>query len=171
MNKYYNLVLTNETRIKDTFMYLINLLAVVVKLLKYFVFFACLLFALLSNKANCKSLNTDNNYISGNHSANGPDWVKNSLVENMVFETPVFLFASEYDQYRQYPNIRGLFFNGLPYHGKPTKVFCWYGVPETLQNGDKAPAVVLVHGGGGTVFPDWVKKWTDHGYIAISIGL
>ena len=64
-----------------------------------------------------------------------------------------------------------MFFNGLPDHGKTTKVFCWYGVPETLQKGKKAPAVVLVHGGGGTVFPDWVKKWTDHGYIAISIGL
>ena len=146
-------------------------MAVVVKFCKYFVFFTNVAFALLSNTANCKSLNTENKYRSGNQSANGPEWVKNSLAENKVFETPVFQFTSEYDQYRQYSNIRGLFFNGLPFHGKPTKVFCWYGVPETLQKGEKAPAVVLVHGGGGTVFPDWVKKWTDHGYIAISIGL
>jgi cephalosporin-C deacetylase-like acetyl esterase len=97
--------------------------------------------------------------------------VKESLSENNVFETPVFQFTSEYDQHRQYSTIRGLFFNGLPYHEKSTKVFCWYGVPETLQKGKKAPAVVLVHGGGGTVFPEWVKKWTDHGYIAISVGL
>jgi len=64
-----------------------------------------------------------------------------------------------------------LFFDGLNYHGKETKVFCWYGVPESLEQEEKAPAVVLVHGGGETVFPQWVKKWTNKGYIAISIGL
>jgi cephalosporin-C deacetylase-like acetyl esterase len=157
--------------IKHTFMSLINLLAVVVKFRKYFVLFSICAFSLLLNTANCKSLNSEQIYKSDNQATNGPSWVKKSLSENKVFETPVFQFTSEYDQYRQYPNIRGLFFNGLSYHGKPTKVFCWYGVPETLQKGKKAPAVVLVHGGGGTIFPEWIKKWTDHGYVAISIGL
>jgi len=30
---------------------------------------------------------------------------------------------------------------------------------------------VLVHGGGGTAFKEWVKKWNDHGFAAISIAV
>lgn len=29
--------------------------------------------------------------------------------------------------------------------------------------------MVLVHGGGGTAFADWVKLWTARGYAAISM--
>lgn len=29
--------------------------------------------------------------------------------------------------------------------------------------------MVLVHGGGGTAFEDWVKLWTDRGYVAIAM--
>ncbi len=101
----------------------------------------------------------------------GPAWIKNKLAENEVFSAPEFRFTDEYDKYKMYNNLRGLFFNGLNYHNRKTKVFCWYGIPESLAPGEKAPAVILVHGGGGTAFPAWVKKWTDHGYIAISIAL
>ena len=101
----------------------------------------------------------------------GPAWIQNALISAGVNNAPDFEFTNEYDIHKQYENIRGLFFKGLAYHGKTTKVFCWYGVPETLKQGEKAPAVVLVHGGTGTVFPQWVKKWTDRGYIAISVAL
>lgn len=110
--------------------------------------------------------------ISGsNISGEGLGWVKESLENNGVFQEPPFYFTNKYDQYKQHQNINGLFFNGLDYHGKSTKVFCWYGVPENLKEGEKVPAAVLVHGGGGTVFPQWIKKWTDLGYAAISIAL
>ena len=33
------------------------------------------------------------------------------------------------------------------------------------------PGVVLVHGGGGTAFQDWVDEWTSRGYAAISIAV
>jgi len=36
---------------------------------------------------------------------------------------------------------------------------------------EKVPAVVLVHGGGGTAFADWVKMWTACGYAAIAVDL
>ena len=29
---------------------------------------------------------------------------------------------------------------------------------------------MLIHGGCGTVFADWVKMWNDMGYAAIAIG-
>src|SRR4051794_3110111 len=50
--------------------------------------------------------------------------------------------------------LKPLFFDGLPYRGKPTRVFAWYGVPA--RRAGKVPAIVLVHGGGGTAFREWV---------------
>lgn len=44
-------------------------------------------------------------------------------------------------------------------------------MPENLKKDGKVPAVVLVHGGGGTAFAAWVREWTDRGYIALSIAL
>lgn len=66
------------------------------------------------------------------------------------------------------PGIRALFYEGLPYQGKPTRVFAWIGMPK-VEPGTKVPAMVLVHGGGGTAFQNWVKLWNDRGYAAISM--
>ena len=101
----------------------------------------------------------------------GPGYICSVLTIDGVFEAPLFESTNTYDQHNPFMYMKGLFFDALSYHGSPTRVFCWYGIPESLEPGEKAPAVVLVHGGGGTVFPKWVKKWNDHGYIAISVAL
>lgn len=64
---------------------------------------------------------------------------------------------------------RAVFFDGLPWKNQPTKVFAWMGIPQL--NGERAPGVVLVHGGGGTAFREWVQRWNDRGYAAISIAV
>jgi cephalosporin-C deacetylase-like acetyl esterase len=99
----------------------------------------------------------------------GPAYIKSILKSEGVFDTPLYTLTSDYVDYSLYDNIQGLFIDALDYEGDSSKVFCWYGVPDTLQDGDKAPAVVLVHGGGGTAFPEWVHQWTERGYIAIAI--
>jgi dienelactone hydrolase len=66
------------------------------------------------------------------------------------------------------PGLKALFYDGLPWKGKPTRVFAWYGAPK-VEPGKKVPAMVLIHGGGGTAFPEWVKLWVDRGYAAISM--
>jgi len=78
----------------------------------------------------------------------GPDAIIQKLELAGVFEVPEFSLTSEYDAYRTHDHLHGLFFDALPYHGDSTKVFCWYGFPEDVPEGDKVPAVVLVHGGG-----------------------
>ena len=35
------------------------------------------------------------------------------------------------------------------------------------KRGEKVPGMVLVHGGGGTAFASWVKRWNDRGYAAM----
>lgn len=70
--------------------------------------------------------------------------------------------------------LRAIFFDGLPYQGKPTRVFAWIGMPsaESAKQGDgKFPGIVLVHGGGGSAFKEWVQKWNEHGFAAISIAV
>ena len=64
--------------------------------------------------------------------------------------------------------VRGLFFDGMPWRGKTTRVFAWYGVPTDSRN-HQVPGVVLVHGGDGTAFADWVRLWNSRGYAAIAI--
>ncbi len=64
--------------------------------------------------------------------------------------------------------VKALTFEGLPFRGKPTRVFAWLGLPAVAP-GEKVPAMVLVHGGGGTAFEEWVRLWVDRGYAAIAM--
>ncbi len=65
--------------------------------------------------------------------------------------------------------LQAIFYDVLRWKGQPTKVFAWLGTPKTVTR--KIPGMVLVHGGGGTAEKNWVKKWTDKGYAAISIAV
>jgi dienelactone hydrolase len=67
--------------------------------------------------------------------------------------------------------LKALLYSGLSYRGKPTEVFAYYGAPKGKSPKDGWPAVVCIHGGGGTAFGAWVEKWNDHGYAAISMDL
>ncbi len=64
--------------------------------------------------------------------------------------------------------VRAIAFTGLPFQGKPTRVFAWLGIPA-IKSGEKVPAMVLIHGGGGTAFDEWVRLWTARGYAAIAM--
>lgn len=64
--------------------------------------------------------------------------------------------------------VRALTFEGLPFRGQPTRVFALLGVPP-VQPGERVPAMVLVHGGGGTAFEEWVRLWVGRGYAAIAM--
>lgn len=64
--------------------------------------------------------------------------------------------------------IKALFFKGLDWKGNPTRVFAYIGIPEH-KPGEKLPGMVLVHGGGGTAFHEWVSLWNSRGYAAIAM--
>jgi hypothetical protein len=88
-----------------------------------------------------------------------PPWNMQSLsVAPKIYPAPGF----------ETEGLTPLFFEGLPWEGKPTRVFAWYGKPR-LKPGEKVPAMVLVHGGGGTAFESWVRLWVERGYAAIAI--
>jgi dienelactone hydrolase len=70
--------------------------------------------------------------------------------------------------------IHSLTYAGEKYQGHDTEVFAFYASPITVGDakpGKKFPGVVLIHGGGGTAFADWVHLWTKRGYAAIAMDL
>jgi dienelactone hydrolase len=68
-------------------------------------------------------------------------------------------------------NLKPLYLDGLRFRGKPTRFFAWYGTPRRRGESARWPAVVLVHGGGGTAFKEWVAKWNAQGFAAISLAV
>jgi len=83
--------------------------------------------------------------------------------------------APDYEWSQREGPVRSLFYEGRHYQGKPTRVFAYYASPATLDGknveGRRFPAVVLVHGGGGTAFEEWVRLWAERGYAAIAMDL
>lgn len=83
--------------------------------------------------------------------------------------------APSYEWSVQDGPVHSLYYRGEPYQGNPTHVFAYYASPATLGKGDalveRYPAVVLVHGGGGTAFKAWVELWARRGYAAIAMDL
>jgi dienelactone hydrolase len=65
--------------------------------------------------------------------------------------------------------ISTLHYEGEPYRGKPTRVFAYLAKPAKLTG--KAPAMVLVHGGGGKAFREWAELWARRGYVALAMDL
>ena len=86
-----------------------------------------------------------------------------NLIPDMV-RIPTFDPKSE----TGWQGVEAISYSGAPYHGKKTKIFAHIGFPKA-NKGEKVPAVVLVHGGGGHAYAHWVKLWNDRGYAAIAM--
>lgn len=69
----------------------------------------------------------------------------------------------------QYSGVHACFLEGVPYHGRPTRFFAWWSLPAGASPENPVPGIVLVHGGGGTAFADWVELWNRRGYAAIAM--
>ena len=69
--------------------------------------------------------------------------------------------------------VRSLAFDGMIYKGKPTRVLAYYSNPALIRGIDsgnqKYPGIILVHGGGGKAFKEWVEKWAADGYAALAV--
>lgn len=78
-----------------------------------------------------------------------------------------------------YENLTSFKFKSAPFSKKTqtqenTWVFATVGVPDQTAFSKPElgyPAVVLVHGGGGYVFKDWIKYWTDKGFVALALDM
>ncbi|HEX2750112.1 MAG TPA: GDSL-type esterase/lipase family protein, partial [Verrucomicrobiales bacterium] len=62
-----------------------------------------------------------------------------------------------------------VWYDGEPYHGKPTRIFAFLGRPKEASKEHPAPAMLLVHGGGGKAFREWADHWAQRGYVALAM--
>ena len=66
-----------------------------------------------------------------------------------------------------FPNeMQGL--KALFYKVADKRVFAYMGYPTTPMPEGGYPAVVLIHGGMGQAFYEWVLEWTKRGFVAIA---
>ncbi len=66
-------------------------------------------------------------------------------------------------------NIQAFKFKSAPFKKlESTWVFAAIGTPNKEKPEGGYPAVVLVHGGGGTVNSNWMNYWMDRGYVALA---
>ena len=91
--------------------------------------------------------------------------------ESTVFDVPTSYSADPYVTGGETNGVKAVFLSSVPYLGKETRVFAYWGLPAGASAEHPAPAMVLVHGGGGSAFYRWVKFWNDQGYAAISMDL
>lgn len=85
-----------------------------------------------------------------------------------LFATPK-VFSAESELLMEKEGIRPVFYEGATVNGETSRVFAWVGIPPGAENSGKVPGIVLVHGGGGTAFYDWVRLWMSRGYAAIAM--
>lgn len=67
--------------------------------------------------------------------------------------------------------FRSFYYESIPYQGKSSRVYAYYKEPEGAPPKGGWPAVVCVHGGGGTAYTEWIDQWVQHGFAAIAMDL
>lgn len=92
------------------------------------------------------------------------------MIEKYLHITPKTEYLPSYNSKQEtgWNGIKALWYEGAKYKGKPTKVFAYIGFPK-MNEGEQVPAVVLVHGGGGHAYAEWIKVWNQRGYAAIAM--
>ncbi len=105
--------------------------------------------------------------IAQNQGQRAEIWAAMTLAKET---TPVWKEVPDYAPTKDgYTHIKAITYDGFEYKGGKTKIFAYVGFPEGATADSPVPAIVLVHGGGGHPYAEWVKLWNDRGYAAIAM--
>lgn len=105
-------------------------------------------------------------------------YVQDVVRKDMIFDTEKLF--NEQTTYQNAglsalsPNMMAIRFDSEAFprkHLEKTQPFAVIGKPETEMPEGGYPAIVLVHGGSGHVFTNWIEYWTEKGYVAIALDL
>ncbi len=111
--------------------------------------------------------------------AEGPYAMEDIVREELMWDTET-LFAAEPEietlsEINPGKNMTAIKFESVAYPLKDLdhkRTFAVVGVPDAeefpMPEGGY-PGIVLVHGGAGQVYPEWVRLWNEKGYVAIAI--
>jgi len=65
--------------------------------------------------------------------------------------------------------LKAILFDGMPVNGRKCPVFAYIGYPDGRAPAGGFPAMVQVHGGGGTAYEKYAKLWMRNGYAVIAL--
>lgn len=65
--------------------------------------------------------------------------------------------------------VAAIMIDGPAWNGRPTRAFAYCAVPDGASATNRVPGIVLVHGGLGTAYANWVRAWKRRGYAAIAV--
>ena len=111
--------------------------------------------------------------VQVNAKQNHPIDVSAVKVDSLLWDLKKLSNAPAFTWLNAKSDVRSLAFDGLIYKGKPSRVFAYYSNPALIrgigQGNHKYPGIILVHGGGGKAFKEWVEKWAADGYSALAV--
>lgn len=81
-----------------------------------------------------------------------------------LWERPEFFYDESLDN----EGCKAVFIRS-DYNDQESYAFAYLGLPEGELDNNKA--VLLIHGGGGTAYHEWVNAWVNKGYVALAIDL
>ena len=84
-----------------------------------------------------------------------------------LFKVPSYR-ANPYPE-SEFPGMKALLVKGKGPDNSEAEFFAYYGHPEGRTPKGGWPGVVLVHGGGGTAYPQYVQRWVKGGFAVIAL--
>ena len=111
-----------------------------------------------------------NLYVSAHRSPGGNEKTEElkALFDGVKATSPRVRACPAQDPFPDDPRVRAIRFTGLPEGGRETQVFAYIGFPENADPSSPVPGMVLVHGGAGHAYAEWVQYWVNHGFAAVS---
>ena len=92
-----------------------------------------------------------------------------TLFEAVKMHQPTVTACAEKKPFAGDDRITAVYFDGEVCGGKQSEVFAYIGFPENASAENPVPGMVLLHGGAGHAYAEWVRYWVDQGYAAISV--
>ena len=68
-----------------------------------------------------------------------------------------------------FPGMEALYLAGRGPEGTAAEFFAYFALPSGPRPAKGWPAVLLVHGGGGTAYPNFVERWRREGFAVLAI--
>lgn len=91
-------------------------------------------------------------------------------LSNSLWQAPDYFDSPSDDRTEMGTRIKAIYYR-TQYKNEETYAFAYLGVPDGATASKKAPAVLLLHGGGGSAYWEWVQKWNEKGYVALAVDL